>query len=158
MRTASPAEGAPPAHRTHFARSERLITTLGACTFGAMIGFALAFGIGRYDIWALFLGAAVVLGVALYPAAANLSDSQRRRSPGCRIAARLHVAALLAWPLVIHVSGALYWLVAATALSSLLLLASCWTGRSRVVYRIGAQGVIIAALAAHQGTMLVMGA
>ncbi len=146
------------APRTHFVRHERLVTLTGACAFGAMLGFSIAVAVGRYDVWALFLAAASVLAIALYPAAANMADAAQRNSPGCRLAAKLHLAALLAWPLTIHFSGGLLWLVPATALSSLLLLASCWTGASRVVYRIAAQGALVAALAAHQGTTVAMGA
>src|SRR5690606_5523809 len=99
-----------------------------------------------------------VLAVALYPAAANMADAGWSKSPGCKLAASAHMIALLAWPLAIQFAGSLYWLAPATALSSLLLLASCWTGASRVVYRIGLQGVLIAALAAQQGMFVLVGA
>lgn len=147
-----------PVPRTDFLRSERLITVVGACAFGAAIGFAVAVAVGRVDVWSLFLAAAVVLAIALYPAAANMADASWSKSPGCRIAAFLHMASLLAWPLAIQFAGSLYWLAPATALSSLLLLASCWTGASRVVYRIGLQGVLVAALAAQQGMLVIVGA
>jgi hypothetical protein len=157
MSYASYTVDARPEPRTHFVRSERLITLIGACAFGATIGFALALAVGRYDAWTLFLGAAILLAVSLYPASANMADASWIDSPGCRFASAAHLAALLAWPLTIHVSGALAWLAPATAVLSLVLLASCWTGASRVVYRIGAQGVIVSGLAAHQGVMLTMG-
>jgi len=157
MAYASHAVDATRAPRTHFVRSERLITLIGACAFGALIGFGVAIIIGRYDAWALFLAAAIVLAIALYPAAANMADAGERESRGCKFAAKVHLAALLAWPFVIHVGGALFWLVPIAALSSLVLLASCWSGPARLVYRTGIQGVIVAALAAHQGAMLVMG-
>lgn len=149
---------AVPVPRTDFHRSERLITLMGACAAGAAIGFAAAVAIGRTDMWVLFLIAAGVLAIALYPAAANMADARGSNSPGCKLAAVLHLGALLTWPLAIQFAGNLYWLAPATALSSLILLASCWSGPSRVVYRIGLQGVLVAALAAQQGTMIVMGA
>ncbi|HYD72522.1 MAG TPA: hypothetical protein VEF55_05255 [Candidatus Binatia bacterium] len=147
-----------PVARTDFHRSERLITLIGACAFGAMLGFGVAVAVGQADMWTLFLAAAVVLAIALYPAAANMADASASRSPGCTLAATTHIGALLVWPLAAQFAGNLYWLVPATALSSLVLLASCWSGSSRVVYRMSVQGVLVAALAAHQGTMLAMGA
>lgn len=147
-----------PARRTDFLRSERVITVVGACAFGAMIGFALAVAVGRADVWAVFLGAAVVLAIALYPASANMADASWSASRGCKFAAAVHLIALLAWPLAVQFAGGLYWIVPATALSSLVLLVSCWSGASRIVYRMGLQGVLIAALGAHQGTTLMVGA
>lgn len=158
MTYASYTVDALPVPRSDFHRSERLITLIGACAFGAAIGFGIAVAVGRADMWSVFLIAALVLAVALYPASANVADASRSESPGCRFAAMTHIAALLAWPLASQFAGSLYWLVPVTALSSLVLLASCWSGASRVVYRIGLQGVLVAALAAHQGTVLVMGA
>jgi hypothetical protein len=147
-----------PVPRTDFLRSERLVTLIGACAFGAAVGFSLAVAVGRADAWSLFLIAAVVLAVALYPASANVADAQQSSSPGCKWAALVQLGALLVWPLANQFAGSLYWLVPATALSSLVLLASCWSGPSRVVYRMGLQGLLIAALAAHQGTTAAMGA
>lgn len=147
-----------PVPRTDFLRSERLITVIGACAFGAAIGFTVAVAVGRVDIWSIFLTAAVVLAIALYPAAANMADAGWSKSQGCKLAALLHMVALLAWPLSIQFAGSLYWLVPVTALSSLLLLASCWTGASSVVYRMGLQGVLIAALAAQQSMFVSVGA
>lgn len=158
MAYASHTIDALPVPRTDFLRSERLVTIIGACAFGAAIGFGVAVAVGRADMWSVFLIAAVVLAIALYPASANVADASRRQSPGCKFAAVLHIGALLAWPLAIQFAGSLYWIAPATALASLLLLASCWSGASRAVYRMGVQGVVVAALAAQQGTMLVMGA
>ncbi len=146
------------APRTDFMRSERLITVIGAAGFGGLIGLTTAMAIGRHDVWAMFISAAVLLAIVLYPAAANLADASSRPSPGCKLATKMHLAALLAWPLVIHLGGSLFWLVPATALSSLILLASCWTGPSRVVYRISVQSVLVGALAAHLGLNAAMGA
>lgn len=158
MAYASHTIDALPVPRSDFLRSERLVTIIGACAFGAAIGFGVAVAVGRADMWSLFLIAAVVLAIALYPAAANVADASWRQSPGCKFAAMTHIGALLAWPLAVQFAGALYWIAPAVALGSLLLLASCWGGASRVVYRMGLQGVLVAALAAQQGTTLVMGA
>jgi hypothetical protein len=158
MTYASHTIDALPVPRTDFLRSERLITIIGAGAFGAAVGFAVAVSFGRADAWTLFLLAAVVLAVALYPAAANIADAQRGSAFGCRIAAVMHLGALLAWPVAILFGGAFYWIGPAAALASLLLLASCWSGSSSVVYRMGLQGVLVAALAALQGTVVLMGA
>ena len=154
----TPAVGAAPTSRADFHRSERLITIVGACALGGAIGFAVAVAIGRTDMWALFLSAAVLLAVALYPASANVADASGGQSKGCTLAAMAHIVAILAWPVVVQFAGGLFWLVPAIALSSLVLLASCWNGQSRAVYRMGLQGLLIAALGAHQATMLAMGA
>jgi hypothetical protein len=114
--------------------------------------------VGGADIWSLFLAAVMVLAIALYPACANMADASWSKSRGCTFAATLHIISLLAWPLALQFAGGLYWLAPATALSSLILLASCWSGPPRVVYRMGVQGVIIAALAVQQGTATLMGA
>jgi hypothetical protein len=158
MTYASYTVDALPVPRSDFHRSERLITLIGACAFGGALGFGIAVAVGQADMWALFLVAAIVLAVALYPASANMADATESKSPGCTFAARMHIAALLAWPLAAQFAGNLYWLVPATALSSLVLLASCWSGPSRVVYRMGLQGVLVAALAAQQGTIMMIGA
>lgn len=146
------------APRTHFVRSERLITVIGAAGFGGLTGLMIALAVGRHDVWSLFIGAALVLGVVLYPAAANWVDANARDSQGCKFAATLHLATLLSWPLVIPLGGAWGWLVPAMALSSLVLLASCWTGSSRAIYRISLQCILVGALAAHQSLNLLMGA
>lgn len=148
----------PPPPRAYFMRSERLVTLIGASAAGAALGFGIAVTIGRADTWTWFLGAAFVLAVALYPASANMADAHSSNSHGCKLAALTHFMALLAWPVAAQFAGSLYWLAPGCALASLVLLASCWTGSSRVVYRIGLQGIIIAALAAQQGTMVLMGA
>jgi hypothetical protein len=158
MTYASHTIDALPVPRTDFLRSERLVTLVGACAFGAAVGFGIAVAVGRTDVWSLFLVAAVVLAIALYPASANVADASWRQSPGCKVAALVHLVALLAWPLAVQFAGGLYWIAPATALSSLVLLASCWSGPSRVVYRMGLQGVLVAALAAQQGVMAMIGA
>ena len=158
MTYASHTIDALPVPRTDFLRSERLVTLIGACAFGAAVGFGVAVAVGQADMWALFFTAAVVVAVALYPASANLADATWKQSPGCKTAALLHLGALLAWPLATQFAGSLYWIAPATALLSLVLLASCWSGPSRVVYRMGLQGVLVAALAAQQGTMAMIGA
>jgi len=158
MSYASYTVDAAPAASTDFLRSERLATVFGACALGSALGFAAAVAIGRTDVWAVFFLAAMVVAVALYPASANMADAARSRSPGCKFAAVVHLLSLLAWPLAVQFAGSLYWLVPSIAVSSLVLLASCWSGPARVVYRTGIQAVLIAALAAHQSTMTVMGA
>jgi hypothetical protein len=158
MTYASHTIDALPVPRSDFHRSERLITMIGACAFGGAVGFGIAVAVGQADMWVLFFVAALVLAIALYPASANMADASWRQSPGCKFAALMHLAALLAWPLAVQFAGSFYWIVPATALSSLVLLASCWSGPSRVVYRMGWQGVLVAALAAHQGTVLAIGA
>lgn len=157
MSYASHTVGARPARRTEFRHSERLVTVLGACAFGAMMGFGIAVATGRADMWFLFFAMAVVLTIALYPASANMADAAVTHSPGCRFAARLHLASLLAWPVAAQLAGSFYWTVPLAALLSLFMLASCWRGGAHVVYRIGLQGIIVAALAADQGAARLMG-
>ncbi len=121
------------------------------------MGFTASVSVGRLDMWTVFIVTGIVIAFALYPAAATLSEALKRHARGCATAAMLHVGALLAWPMLIPFEGGIYWLAPATAISSLVLLASCWNGAKRTVYRTSVQGALIAALAAQQGALILLG-
>jgi len=137
-------------------RSERLILLIGASALGALLGFTASVSIGRLDVLSIFVITAIVVALALRPAARTLSEALKRRASGCAAAASLYMGALLAWPLLILFERGLYWLAPATALSSLLLLASCWNGARATVYRTSIQGALVAALAAQQGALILL--
>lgn len=102
-----------------------------------------------------------VLALALYLTGETMAEAVRNDARGCATAAGLHAAALLAWPMTILLApmgAAIYWIAPAAAISSLMLFASCWGGSARAVYRTTAQGALVAALAAQQGVLLIMGA
>ncbi|MGE0596583.1 MAG: hypothetical protein AB7P07_09455 [Hyphomonadaceae bacterium] len=144
-----------------FRRPERLAVLAGASAMGALAGFAAAMAIGRIDLWVVIAMAAPFLAVALHLTSETMRDALRSGAHGCATAAGLHVAALLAWPLTSlfsPVSMATFWIAPAAAISALFLLASCWQGGARGVYRTSALGLMVAAIAAHQGSMLLLGA
>ncbi len=152
---------AGPAPRTDFRRPERIVVLGGALALGAMAGFMAAMIFGPLNLWAVAAVAAPVLILALHLTSRTLEESFRRRAFGCAAAASLHGAALLAWPftgLMMPLAPGAFWLAPLLAIATLMLSASCWGGPPRTVYRLGAQGVLVAALAAHQGAILIMGA
>ncbi|MGE0740689.1 MAG: hypothetical protein AB7O98_05040 [Hyphomonadaceae bacterium] len=146
--------------RKDFRRIERLVLLLGASAFGSVIGFGAALAMGRVDVWLVVLSAAPFLVLALHLTSQTLRDGFERRAIGCSIASVMHAAALLAWPLTSLFTplGQLNFFIAPTlALATLILFASCWSGPSRAVYRVAAQGALVAALAAQQGVMVLLG-
>jgi len=140
-------------------RSERLGLLAGGIALGGFAGVAAAIGMGNQGIWTLIFSAAPFLVAALYLTSHMLSDALRRSARGCATAAGMHAAALLAWPLssMFTPLGELNFFIAPVlALGTLVLFASCWTGSSRTIYRLGAQGAIVALVAAHQGVIVLM--
>jgi hypothetical protein len=159
MLTADQANVSLAAPRADFRRAERLIMLIGAVSMGALVGFAATIMTGRTDTWVVIATAAIGITFALYLTSLTLVDALRRDARGCAIAATLFGAALLSWPmtsLLTPLSAAVYWIAPAAAISSLVLFASCWGGSARAVYRTTAQGALAAALAAHQGALLIL--
>ncbi|HYD86701.1 MAG TPA: hypothetical protein VEA80_04440 [Vitreimonas sp.] len=148
----------PPARppRANFLRSERLVFLVGAAGLGGLIGFVMAVAMGRQDMWSQLLAGAPVLALALLLACATFVEAQRRAAYGCSVMAAAHGMSLIAWPLFIPLPAA-FWVAPALALGSVALLASCWNGSSSVIYRAGAQASLVAALAAYQGVLIVLG-
>lgn len=133
---------------------------MGAAAFGALVGFSLTVMVGRQDLWVLIGSAALLLCASLYLTQETLTDALRRNARGCATAAVLLGAALIAWPmacLLAPLQAGIFWLAPASAVLSLVLFASCWSGPPKAVYRTAVKGALIAALAAHQGVLLVMG-
>jgi len=148
------------APRTDFQRPERIVVLSGALALGSVAGFALAMASGPLNPWLLVAVAAPVLLLALYLTSRTLEEAFARQAYGCATAAALHGAALLAWPmtgLLTPLAPVAFWIAPALALSTLVLSASCWGGPPRTVYRLMAQGLLVATIAAHQGTILYMG-
>lgn len=149
------------APRAEFRSLERLVVLLGASAFGAAAGFAAAMMAGRSDLWLLILVSTPFLIYALHLTARTLSEALADKAYDCVGATVIHGAALLAWPMTSLLSSAvvgIFWIAPLTALSALVLFASCWSGGARAVYRSGLQGALVAALAAHQSVSLFMGA
>lgn len=144
-----------------FSRGERFAVLTGASALGALSGFAAAIAMGQLPLWVIVAMAAPALAAAMHLTARTMHDALRRHALGCATAAGLHVAALLAWPmtsLLAPLALNTFWIAPAAAISALFLLASCWQGGARGVYRVGAMGLMVAAIAAHQGSMLMLGA
>lgn len=150
---------AATAPRLDFQRPERIVVLSGALAIGSLAGFALAMSFGALNVWVLAAIAAPVLLVALHLTSRTLEEAISREAYGCAASAALHGAALLAWPLtalLTPLSPITFWIAPALALSTLVLSASCWGGPPRTVYRLMAQGLLVATIAAHQGTILYM--
>jgi len=142
-----------------FVRSERLGLLVGGAGIGALVGGFAAMALGQPSVWAMILTAAPVLTLALYLTALTLTDAMRRNARGCATVAGLHAAALMAWPftsLFTSVNSLNFFIAPALAMGSLVLFASCWSGPSRGVYRLAAQGALVALIGAHQGMIVLM--
>jgi hypothetical protein len=143
--------------RTHFLRYERLVFLFGAMAMGGLAGFIAAVAVGRQDFWTPFLVGAPILALALCLTCATYVEARRSGAFNCSIMAACNAGALILWPVFVTLPPAAYALAPLTVLLSALLLASCWNGSPSAIYRAGAQTVLVAALAAHQGALLVLG-
>jgi hypothetical protein len=146
---------------TGFARSERIALLLGGAGLGSMAGFALAMGHGYLSLLNIALIAAPLLLLALHLTSRTLTEAISLRAFGCATATTLHGAALLAWPmaaLLAPLSPVNFWMAPVVAGSALIMFASCWQGPPRAIYRLSMQALLVGAVTAHQGLMLVMGA
>lgn len=126
-----------------------------------MGGFALAMSLGYLNLITIALIGAPLLVAALYLASRTLTEAISMHAYGCATATVLHSAALLAWPmsaLLTPLSPMNFWAAPIAAGSALIMFASCWQGPSRAVYRLSVQALLVGAVTAHQGLMLVMGA
>jgi hypothetical protein len=142
--------------RREFLRSERLVFLAGAAAFGAMAGFVAAVAMGRQDISMQWLASTPVLALALLLAVSTLTEAVKTRAYGCSAMAFAHVATLVAWPVLLLFPQAQFWMAPAAALTSVLLLASCWTGSPSAIYRAAGQAALVAALAGYQGLLAVL--
>jgi hypothetical protein len=143
-----------------FRRGERIAVLAGAMGVGAVAGFSAAMSFGRLDLWITIAVALPLFAILLHFSAITFSEALARNAYGCATASVLHVGALLAWPMTSLFTpiGQVYFFIApALAVATLILFASCWGGPARAVYRMSAQGALVAALAAHQGAMVVLG-
>lgn len=144
-----------------FRRGERVVVVAGASVLGALCGVAGAISIGRVDTWMTLAAGAPLYILAIHFAAATLHDAIARKAYGCATATFVHMSALFAWPvaaLFYAYSTLHFWIAPATALSALLLFASCWGGAQRVVYRTCAQGALMTVCASYVGFLTAMGA
>jgi len=150
---------AAAAPRNEFRRSDRLVVLMGGAALGALAGLGVALALGRVGAWSLIAVAPVFL-VAAYFAIATLRDAIERRAYGCAAAAAAVASSLLAWPacaLFFPMSALAFWAAPAAALGSMVLLASCWSGAERAVYRLSGEALSLCAIAAFFGTAQVMG-
>lgn len=147
--------------RDDFDRRERFAVLLGGAGLGAMAGFALVMSAGHLSLLTIALMTAPVLALALHLTSRTLTEAIQRRAYGCATATFLHAAALIAWPmaaLLTPLSPLNFWMAPTLGVSALIMFASCWEGPQRAVYRLGMQALLIGAVTAHQGVMLLMGA
>lgn len=142
--------------RTHFLRFERLVVLVGASGLGAGAGFVTAVALGRQDMWTQLMVAAPVLALALYFASATFAEAQQRKAYGCGVMAACHGISLIAWPLFVPLQGMSFFMAPAAALLTVLALASCWNGSPAAIYRAALQALLVAALAAYQGALVLL--
>jgi hypothetical protein len=143
-----------------FRRDERLIVLMGGASLGILAGVGSALALGRTGWWLLAILAVPLFAVALYFAVATFRDAVERRAIGCAVAASLVAASLLAWPvmaLLYPMSAPQFWIAPAATLGSMVLLASCWSGAQRAVYRLSGEAASLCAIACYLGLNVMMG-
>lgn len=147
------------AGETPWTRAERLSVLVGALGLGFLIGLAATIFAGRVAPDPR-LSAAPALVLALYCTGRTWIEAHARGARGCAVACALHAAALVTWPGVLWLSALAphaFLVAPALAFSSLVLLASCWSGGPGTVYRTLFQAALTAAFAAHQTLFVFMG-
>jgi hypothetical protein len=145
---------------SNFRKSERLVVLIGASAMGALGGFFVAMALGRIEFWALLLISAPLFALSFHFTRETMADALHREAYGCAVATGLHAMALLAWPITAFfapMQAMVFWTAPVAALTALVLLSMCWSGSSRAMYRTFAQGAMVAMIAAHQGTLLMLG-
>jgi hypothetical protein len=148
--------GARTELRRDFLRSERLVFLVGAAAFGSVAGFVLAVSMGRQDLSTQWLASAPVLALAFLLASNTLVEAVKSRAYGCSSVAFAHAATLVAWPFTLMMPGAQFWMAPVAALTTVLLLASCWNGSPTAIYRAAGQTALVAALAGYQGVLAIL--
>lgn len=137
--------------RNDFGRGERLIVLAGAVALGSLAGVVIALALGRVGLWPIFVGAPL-FAFALYLSCATLHDAVERRAYGCAVAAGLVTLSLFAWPLSALFALPL-WAGPLATVAAMTLLASCWSGAARAVYRLCGQATIVFAGASYLGVV-----
>lgn len=152
-------EHAPYEGREEFRRLERIVVLVGGVALGGIAGFATEIIFGRPGWLSLLASGAMLISLALYLCSQTLRESFSRGAYGCAGATILHAAALLAWPLTAlfaALSPLWFWIAPLMAVSALILIASCWGGPARAVYRLSLQGFLVATAAMYQGALVMM--
>ena len=139
---AQPAASAPS--RAIFSTIDRLVLVCGGLAFGAAAGLLTLIALGRPSGIDKLVFGSMLLMVALHLCAQTIQSSWARNASMCANTAIMHAIALL------------LWLSPTLALLTLVVLAIGWQGRGRVVYRLGLQAIIVGALGAYQGGLLLM--
>jgi hypothetical protein len=152
------ADAAAGAGSAQFRRDERLAVLLGGASLGVMAGLAMALTFGRTGFWPILVAAPVFL-LAAYLAVATFRDAVDRKALGCAMAAGLVALSLLAWPavaLVFPMSSLQFWIPPGATLAAMVLLASCWSGAQRAVYRLSGEAASICAIIGFFGLTQLM--
>lgn len=153
---------APPVDRTDddFRRGERLVVVAGASALGAMLGAGTAIALGRVDTWMILAASAPLFLLAMHLTWRTMREAVARRAYGCSFATVAFFLSLAAWPAVAMfypLDAPRFWIAPASAFASLLLLASCWKGTHRTVYRTGLQGTLLSIGAGYLGLLVFLG-
>lgn len=156
----SPRQGATVARAADdFRRGERLVVLMGGAALGVFAGLGAALALGRTGAWPVIVGIPLFV-FALYLAVATFRDAIDRRAYGCALAAGLVAASMLAWPasaLLVPMSALTFWVAPAAVLSSMALLASCWSGAAGAVYRLSGEAAMFCMIVGFLGITQIMG-
>jgi hypothetical protein len=143
-----------------FTHVERVTMMAGGAAAGAVGGVFLAIAIGQLNLWTVLVMSAGVLALGLHLGNCTLKEAWSRGALGCAAVAIAHMYTLLAWPIIslyAPASASMAFVAPAAGLLTLGLLASCWRGQPRAIYRLSGQAALVAALGSYQGLLLAIG-
>ena len=155
----SVAEPAVAASNDDFTLIDRLVVLCGGLAFGAAAGLLTLIALGRPSAIDRLVMGSMLLMVALHLCAQTIQASWARNATLSANTAIMHAIALLIWPILFLLAPAqssLLWVAPVLAVLTLAVLAFSGSGRCRTVYRLAAEAVIVAALAAYQGGLTLM--
>lgn len=160
---------APAAERSHtektncmstpFRTHEGVSLAIGGLCLGALIGVFVFFATGRVAAWLPITVALFAFVYAIYLVGLSYRDVFAARQLGSFSLFTVHIAALLAWPILVLVFEPHSWpillgLPLALAASSLFFLTA--HAPARVMYRASAHVCLIAALGVYQWLWVAM--
>lgn len=136
-----------------FRPHEGVSLAIGGLAGGALAGAFAFFALGRVEAWIPLTAALAAYGFALYLVGLSLREVLAGREMSSIVLYGLHVAALLAWPIIILLSPPTSWPIwfglpiALTAASMLFLIAPA---PASAMFRTSAHVFMITAIGAYQ--------
>jgi hypothetical protein len=143
---------AAPRAVAHFRRDEALALTIGALSIGAFSGAGLFFGLGRAPPLMVLAAAMAAYVYAVHLASVRFSELIRARTLAASTLFALHIAALVAWPLMALAWPPEAWqtrVALPAMLASFILLLLVKPEPPSVIYRHSAYVALITAIAVY---------